>query len=349
MQKSIQLIKELSLAKGPSGYETEVTNIIERELKDFGQIKKDKIGNTLFEIKGTSSKAKKLLFASHQDEIGFMISHILDNGLLRFVTLGGWNVNSLSSTAVDIINSENSVVFGVIGQKPIHFQSQDERPLTVEELFIDIGAKSKEDVINTFGINIGNVATPHSRFVYDEKSQSISCKAFDDRLGVAIMVELAKEFAVNKIEDDLIFAFTVQEEVGLRGAKVLSNYVEADYAIIVEGSPADDFLNGEGQTKMGGGAHLRIYDPSHIGSPPLISFFDSVAAENKIPVQKAVRRKGGTDAANLALSQFGLPSIVCGVAVRYAHTPYSISSLDDYFALKELLKKGCLEIGKLKI
>lgn len=349
MQKSIQLIKELSLAKGPSGYETEVTNIIERELKDFGDIKKDKIGNILFEIKGTSSGAKKLLFLAHQDEIGFMVSHILDNGLLRFVTLGGWNIASLSSTAVDIINSDNSVVCGVIGQKPVHFQSQDEKPLTVEELFIDIGAKSKEDVINNFGVNIGNFATPHSRFVYDEKNQNISCKAFDDRLGVAVMIELAKECAVNKIEADLVFAFTVQEEVGLRGAKVLANYVKADWAVIVEGAPADDFIQGEGQTKMGGGAHVRIYDPSHIGSPTLISFFDSVASENNISIQKAVRRKGGTDAANLALAQFGIPSIVCGVAVRYAHTPYSISSLDDYFALKELLKKGCLEIEKLKI
>ncbi|MGI6466062.1 MAG: M20/M25/M40 family metallo-hydrolase [Sphaerochaetaceae bacterium] len=218
-------------------------------------------------------------------------------------------------------------------------------------LYIDIGATSIKDVTESFKIEVGTIAVPTTNFHYNEVSNTVMSKAFDDRVGVAAMIELAHAVVKYPIESTLILAFTVQEEVGTRGAKVLSNYLKADVAVIVEGAPADDSPSSglEKQTIMGKGFHYRAFDPTHISNPTLVTLIKKISKENKLANQIAVRRGGGTDASQLALAHKGIATIVVGVPVRYAHSPYSLISLGDYDSLTQLLYTVCATIGDIEL
>jgi putative aminopeptidase FrvX len=350
MNKSVELLKELTLATGPSGFEHEVGEIIKKHLQGVGEITTDSIGNILCEIEGTKKDSKKVVLAAHQDEIGFMVSNIIEGGFLRFVTLGGWVVESLPTTAVTLINSDGQKIPGVIGQIPPHYKKGDAK-VEVDSLYIDIGATSIKDVTESFKIEVGTIAVPTTNFHYNEVSNTVMSKAFDDRVGVAAMIELAHAVVKYPIESTLILAFTVQEEVGTRGAKVLSNYLKADVAVIVEGAPADDSPSSglEKQTIMGKGFHYRAFDPTHISNPTLVTLIKKISKENKLANQIAVRRGGGTDASQLALAHKGIATIVVGVPVRYAHSPYSLISLGDYDSLTQLLYTVCATIGDIEL
>jgi endoglucanase len=337
---TVALIKELVCVAGPSGYEQAVGEIIQREVSSFGEVTTDAIGNIVCEIPGTREDGKRTLFAAHQDEIGFMISGILENGFLRFVPIGGWNPRTLPSSTVDIITAEGAVVVGTIGQIPPHFlkQGADEKP-EIDSMSLDIGAESARDVKEVFGVEIGNVAVPSSTFRYDERNGTLMAKAFDDRIGVVALIELGRRVHEKPVSGTVVLAFTTQEEVGLRGATVLSRNVTADAAWIVEGAPADDMPGGPEipQTCVGKGAHVRIFDPTHIGNLGLLKLARSVARTRGIQIQETVRRGGGTDAAVIALAGKGIPTLVSGVPVRYAHSHVGVASLKDYLSLVDLL------------
>jgi len=326
---------------GPSGYEGDVGAFIREKLAGIGELSTDKIGNIVCKIEGSDPKAPHLLLAAHQDEVAFMVSEITDQGFLRFIGLGGWNPLTLPSSPVEVISESGERHYGVIGQLPPHFAPQGETPKipTIDELFIDIGARSREEVKEFYQVRVGSLILPYAPFVYNPKGEVIFSKAFDDRIGVAALIELAQLVKEKSVAATLSFAFTVQEEVGVRGAKVLAQSIEADAAIVVEGAPADDVPSNISapQTALGKGVHLRIYDPSHIGHPGLLKLARSSARREQIEVQEAVRKGGGTDAREIALAKGGIPTIVCGVGVRYAHSHNSLISLCDYRNLVKLL------------
>lgn len=336
MSYSVDLIKRLTLTDGVSGHEGKIASIIREELEGVGQISTDSIGNVVCTIAASAKEAPTLLFAAHQDEIGFMVNNISERGFISFIPIGGWNKSTLYASAVNIVTKEGDVP-GIIGILPPHFLNTKEQ--TQEELYIDIGAKSKKEVSEIFHVAIGDIVVPSSRFIYNESQAIVMSKAFDDRIGVAALCELGKLVAQKRTKINITLLFTVQEEVGTRGAQVASNYIDSDAAIIVEGAPADDTPGGPShpQTKVGGGAHIRIYDPTHIGNPHLLNNVREIAQKREIQIQEAIRTGGGTDAKEIALAHKGIPTIVTGVPVRYAHSHNGLISLNDYRQLVTLL------------
>ncbi|MDC7244720.1 MAG: M42 family metallopeptidase [Sphaerochaetaceae bacterium] len=352
-EPSISLIRNLSECGGVSGYEDDVASIVRSQLPDSVAVEKDNGGNLVAVIPGKDPNPLTILFAAHMDEVGFIVSDILPEGFLKVSMIGRWNTLTLPSSPVDIVNSRGEKVRGVFGQISPHFLKAGTVPSVpdIDDLFIDIGAMNDQSVRDDFNIEIGNIAVAFTPFVYSPFNEIIMGKAFDDRLGVATLIELAHKIASYPIGATVKFAFTVQEEVGVRGASILSNYIKADIAFIVEGAPADDMPRGpkRPQTCVSKGAHVRIFDPTHIGNPEILSYVDSVARDYDIPIQKSVRKGGGTDAMKIALSNRGVKSIVVGVPVRYAHSHCGVSSLSDYRNLIELLYVVCENSRKITV
>ncbi|MGE0075000.1 MAG: M42 family metallopeptidase [Sphaerochaetaceae bacterium] len=350
-QSSKDLIGQLARAVGPSGFEKPVGDIIRKHLDGVGTLETDRIGNIVCEIAGIDPKGQRVLLAAHQDEIGFMVSEILDNGFIKFAAIGGWNTVTLPASPVEILNADGDMIPGIIGQLSPHFLKKGAAPQVPEldDLFIDIGASTAQEVQQSFGIRLGDIIVPVTRFHFCEKSGCIMSKAFDDRIGVAALIELGALLAKDPISNTVVLAFTVQEEVGTRGAKVLANRIEADVALVVEGAPADDVPGGPAhpQTCVGNGAHVRIFDPTHIGHPDLLRLVRSTAASRGIRIQEAVRKGGGTDAMVLALADRGIPSVVTGVPVRYAHSHNCLVSFSDYRELVLLLHAVCQDMPAL--
>jgi len=346
---SLELLMKLTLTAGVSGFEEKIAQIMIDELGNDTKYHKDRLGSISFEYKGKSSKPK-IMIVGHQDEIGFIITRIEKNGLLRFHNLGGWDWRTLLSSPVNIINQNDELISGIIGSIPIHYSRGNQLELKLDDMFIDIGAESEEDVINKFGINPGAPVVPTPHFVHEERNNLIFSKAFDDRVGIAIAIETGRYLADNEHPNTVFCCGSVQEEVGIRGAQTLSRLLEPDLAIVVEGVPADDFPGNDqkAQNRLGKGAHIRLFDPTMIANPRLSKFTVELAKSRKIPHQISVRTSGGTDARVIHLSHIGVPTIVLGIPVRYAHSHNGIMSLDDYQNCFDLVRALVMEIDETK-
>lgn len=363
------LLERFTLLPGISGHEQLVAGALRREIGDRADsIKTDGIGNTLFTFdpairnidtsgKGNihrdqSSRTPRLLVAAHMDEVGFIISDILPSGFLRLHPIGGWNPVTIPAIAVEIITSDGNRIHGIVGSIPPHALKESGtagQVPSIESLFIDIGAVSAESVTSDYGIRLGDPVVPLTSFAYHGRSGIMMSKAFDDRAGIAALAALARrlhdESGRLRTQAVVQLAATVQEEVGVRGARVLSHYVDADAALIVEGVPADDIPGSGGgnpQTCVGKGAHVRIYDPGMIADRSFLELIRMAARRNDIPVQETVRRTGGTDGREIHLASRGIPTVVVGVPVRYPHSSNCLMSLDDFDALIDLLETVCV-------
>ncbi len=376
---TLDLIRRLSLASGLSGFEQEVTAIIQAEIGHVSDsAETDRIGNAVFTFEPTAesraadalpnfSRESKIgtapasgqvpsfgqvptiLLAAHQDEIGFMVASVLPSGFLRVESLGSWNPVTLPSSPVMVINRNKERIPGIIGHISPHFLKDRKSDIPqISELFVDIGAASDREAAEKFSVFPGDLVVPVTSYSWNEKSRTLMSKAFDDRIGIAALIELGLRIAGKPgRENRLLLAATVQEEVGTRGAAVLGNYADADSVIIIEGAPADDIPGGPEvpQTRIRGGAHVRIYDPTMIADPGLIQLIREKAESAAIPIQETVRRGGGTDGRALHLAGSGIPSIVTGVPVRYAHSHNCLIHLDDFYALVDLLEAVCMATG----
>jgi endoglucanase len=337
---SKDLLQKLTLTPGISGFEGEITQIMIDELGSKASYKKDKLGSIAFEFKG-SSPDPKIMVVGHQDEIGFIVTHIQNNGLIKFFNIGGWDWRTLLSSPVSVVNTKGEHIHGIIGSVPVHFlRGQAMSEMKLEDMYIDIGAKSAEDAINNFNIRIGSPIIPITNYHFNEKNNLIFSKAFDDRVGVAVAIETGKHLANIEHPNTVYCSGSVQEEVGIRGAQTISNLLNPDFAVVVEGAPADDFPGNEhkAQTKLGNGVQIRIFDPTIVVREKWADFVINLAKERNIPHQIAVRTSGGTDAKVTHLHNIGVPSIVLAVPVRYAHSHNGIMSLDDYDACLSLVK-----------
>jgi len=274
------------------------------------------------------------------DEVGFLVQHITANGFLKFLPVGGWWTHNLLAQKVIIKTQEGSKIEGVVASKPPHFlpESQRKQVLPIEALYIDVGASSIQEV-HSLGIRLGDPVAPATQFSKMAVTGRYSAKAFDNRVGMAAAIQTMIETSDEKLNCHLIAAGTVQEEVGLRGSKPLSNLVKPDLAIVLEGSPADDspgFNLSESQGAVGEGVQIRIFDPTAIGHPRLVRHITSIAENQGIRHQIAVRRSGGTDAGSFHLSNTGVPTVVLGTPARYIHSHHSIIDIADYLEMVKL-------------
>lgn len=333
----LQLLEKLCNAIGVSGDEGEVRRIVLEEIKPYvDEVKVDAMGSILAVCHGRGAKRVRVMVDAHMDEVGFFIVADDGDGILKFDTVGGIDSRHLLGKQV-YVGKERTP--GVIGGKPVHLMDSNEynRKVSVDGLRIDIGIKGKANVGDRAGF-----ATKFRRV-----GPSIMAKAIDDRVGVATVVELLKHAPPNI---DLCAAFSVQEEIGLRGAKVAAQYFKPDMAVAIDSTPANDLPVYDGSentsynVKLGLGPAIYIADGSTLHDPRLVRFLSDIGDAEKIPYQFRQPGGGGTDSGAIQLSLAGVPTVSVSVPHRYTHSPISISRVDDWKNTIKLLDAALKKI-----
>jgi putative aminopeptidase FrvX len=332
--QQLSLIKQLSEANGISGFEDEVLDLIRREAVGLGEFSRDSMLNLYLERKGNEPGKPVVQLDCHTDEVGFMVKAIRPDGMLEFIQIGGWVPTNIPAHLVRVLNRDGVYIPGVVGSKPPHFMSAEEakKPLDISSMFIDVGAASMDEVINDYRIGIAAPVVPEAVCTYDERHDILVGKAFDNRMGCAAVIATLDALKDEKLSVNLVGAFASQEEVGTRGAIVTSRTVKASVAMVFEGCPADDTVVPAyvSQTAIKKGPMLRHIDARLITNPRFQRYALDLAAKLGIPVQEAVRSGGSTNGASIHLANSGIPVIVIGIPVRYAHTHYGICAYSDY-------------------
>lgn len=338
-QETLQLFKTLTELPGAPGNEHAVRAFMRTELEKYAdEVVQDRLGG-IFGIKRGKEEGPTIMVAGHMDEVGFMVTSITDNGMLRFQTLGGWWSQVLLAQRVEII-TDNGPVIGVIGSIPPHLldYSKRNKPMDIKNMLIDIGADNREDAIR-IGIKPGQQIVPICPFTPMANEKKILAKAWDNRYGCGLSIELLKELQGKDIPNILYSGANVQEEVGLRGAQAAANMIKPDLFFALDASPANDMTGDKNEFgQLGKGALLRIMDRSMITHKGMRELILDTAESNNIPYQYFVSQ-GGTDAGRVHTSNEGVPSAVVGICSRYIHTHASIIHVDDYAAAKALLVK----------
>ena len=326
-----ELLAELTEAPGVPGFEDPVRAILERRLSGLAEVSHDRLGSVIARKVGTA-ESPRIMFAGHMDEIGFMVTMITDEGFLKFQTLGGWWEQVMLAQRV-VVHTRKGALMGVIGSKPPHILSPDERKKMVEkkDMFIDIGVSSKEEAI-ALGVRPGDPVVPVCPFTPLANPKYVMAKAFDNRVGCALVVEVIRRLQEIAHPNTAYGVATVQEEVGLRGATTSTYAVEPDIAFALDTGIAGDtpgVARHEAQEKLGQGPAILLYDASMVPHRRLRDFVLDVAEEAGIPVQFEAMPGGGTDAGKMHLFGRGVPSLAIAVPVRYIHSHAGIMHLDD--------------------
>ncbi|MEM1576220.1 MAG: M42 family metallopeptidase [Archaeoglobaceae archaeon] len=335
----IELIKKLSNAHGISGFEDELREIIKAEVERFAdEVRVDSMGNLIASRNGSELE---MMISAHMDEIGFVVKQIDDKGFIRFAPIGGWF--SQIALAQRVILYGKKKVHGVIGCKPPHLMKDEERKKAIEisDMFIDVGAKNKEEVFN-LGINVG---TPIAldREVAMLANNRITGKAFDNRVGLAVAIEA---FRKSKSRATIQFVATVQEEVGLKGAKTSAFSIEPDVAIAVDSCVSADFPGSESahmDIGLGRGPVITVVDASGRGlivSQTVLRWLKETAEKYRIPYQLEVAEGGTTDASAINLTKSGIPAGVISIPARYIHSPVEVVDLIDVENAVELVVRA---------
>ena len=330
MDGSRKLLKELTEVHGVPGYEHEVRALVRSYMEPLGQISQDKMDSLICRLDG---EGPRVMLAGHMDEIGFMVRHITEEGFIKFLSLGGWWDQVLLGQRV-IIKTAKGEISGVIGAKPPHLLSTDERKKLVErtDMYIDIGSTSHAETEEA-GVRVGDPIVPDAQFTPMLGGRAYLSKAFDDRLGCALVIEALQLFAEREHPNVIFGVATVQEEVGLRGAGTSVELVDPDVAIILEADIAGDvpgIEEEESAIKLGGGPSVIVYDRSMIPNLRLRDLTIETAKESGIALQFSALEAGGTDGGAIHLHKAGVPALVLGVATRHMHSHGAIIRRADY-------------------
>ena len=312
------------------GYETEVRAVLRQYMSPLGDLSQDKLGSLICRQPGDGPR---VMLAGHMDEIGLIITHIDDSGFLKFLQLGGWWDQTLLSQRV-IVKTHKGDVVGVVGAKPPHLLSADERSKMVEkkDMYIDIGSTSKAET-EAAGVRVGDPVVPDSEFVVMAGGKTYLAKAFDNRVGCAVVIDVLRHYRNAAHPNDLYGVQTVMEEVGVRGATTSARAVDPDVAIVLESDIAGDvpgIKNEQSSVRLGGGPGLSVFDSRMIPNTKLRNLVIDTAAEQGIPLQFSNMPGGATDGAAIHMNNVGVPTVVIGVPSRHIHSHCSIIHRDDY-------------------
>ena len=319
------LLMKLSAVYGPAGEEEEVREVF-RETCPQVPWRVQRIGNIWSENHGFA-EGPRIMIAAHMDEIGLMIQTIMESGWARFIPIGSWPGNALPAQRFRFRCNSGGESVGVVGTVPPHFLREDERSRTprIDELFMDFGAPSAA-ILKDMGLGIGDMGVPDVQPRILPTGWLLG-KAFDDRAGCAVLLEVLRRN--NSHPNTLIPVGTVQEEVGTRGIRVAGRELKPDLAIILEGAPTDERPGADPQTAVGRGPQLRFHDATLIAHRKMVRWLMDLAYEEGIPYQTAVRSTGGTDGGAVQTEGDGVPTVVVGVPVRYAHSHQGLVDLND--------------------
>ena len=348
MDATLELLSELTEAHGVPGYEAPVRAVVRKHLEALGEISQDKIGSVICQKNGTSP-GPRVMLAGHMDEIGFMVKHITKEGFLKFLPLGGWFDQVLLGQRV-VIKSHNGDIVGVIGAKPIHLLPADERNKVVKkkDMYIDIGATSRAEV-EELGVRQGDAVIPRADFVTLAGGKTYLSKAFDDRVGTALVISTLQSLQKEDHPNTVFGVATVMEEVGLRGATTSVRAVDPDVAIILESDIAGDVPGikpEESAVALGKGPSLLLYDARMIPNLKLRDLVMDTAQKIGVPLQFSSIEGGATDGGAIHLHSTGVPTVVIGVPARHIHSHSSIIHRNDYDNAVELLTALVKELDR---
>lgn len=333
MDETMLMLKDLTDADGISGDEQEPRAIMRKYVDPLAdEVMTDHLGS-LIAVKKGNADGPKIMLAGHLDEIGFMVTHIDDRGFLRFQTIGGWWEQVMLAQRVTVMTRQGKIP-GVIGSKPPHILSPEARkkPVDKKDMFIDIGASSRSEAME-FGVRPGDSVVPVCDFTVMKNEKLLMAKAWDNRIGCAIVIEVLRQLQGVEHPNTVYGVGTVQEEVGLRGAKTATHMIQPDIGFSLDVGIAGDtpgVTEKEALAKIGQGPQIVIYDGSMIGHKTLRDFVTDVADAEHIPYQYDYVAGGGTDAGAIHISLGGVPSLAITVATRYIHTHAAILHRDDF-------------------
>lgn len=325
---NIELLSKICEIPGAPGFESNIRKFIMQQISALvDEMYIDNIGNLVALKKGNNNpEQKKIMVAAHMDEIGFIVTHIDDNGFVWFHTLGGFDPKTLTAQRVIVHGSQD--LMGVMGSKPIHVMSAEEKNKVakVEDYFIDLGM-NKDEVDKV--ISIGNPITRERSLI--QMGNCINCKSLDNRVSVFVLIETLKQLQSNAY--DVYAVFTVQEEVGLRGAQVAAHAINPDFGIALDTTIAYDVPNAKAQekvTSLGKGTAIKLMDSSAIADYRMINFLKKTATENQIPWQPEILTAGGTDTA--PVQKMGKNGAIAGaisIPTRHIHQVIEMVNIDD--------------------
>lgn len=333
LDETLLMLKELTDAKGIPGNEREPREVMKKYIAPFSdEVTTDGLGSLIAKKVGKEG-GPKIVVAGHLDEVGFMVTQIDDKGFLRFQTVGGWWSQVMLAQRVTVVTNKGDVT-GVIGSKPPHILSPEARkkPVEIKDMFIDIGASSREEA-QEWGVKPGDMVVPYFEFTVMNNEKMLLAKAWDNRIGCAIAIDVLKQLKGENHENIVYGVGNVQEEVGLRGAKTASYKIKPDIGFAVDVGIAGDtpgISEKEAMSKMGKGPQILLYDASMVSHKGLRDFVTGVADELNIPYQFDLVAGGGTDAGSIHLSHEGVPSLAISVATRYIHSHAAMLHRDDY-------------------
>lgn len=337
MDRIEQMMKEFTEASGPPGFEGEIAGMMEMYLSPVAGISRDKLGSFIAQLNNGQAGPKVMLVA-HMDEIGFMVSYF-SGRFIKFNTLGGWWPQRLLGLPVSILTSRGNVRGVIASKSPFHMDKKDlETPPKMKDLFIDIGLTGKKTPAG-LGIKPGDPIVPHAPFEILGSGKAYMAKAWDNRIGCVIVIEVLKRLSRAKLPNAVFGVGTVQEEVGLRGAITSGRSINPDVCIAVDVNIAQDIPGApDGSTELlGAGPSICVYDATLIPNTKLRDLVVSVAEKNKIPYHFSAIPFGGTDGGKVHLNESGVPTLVVAVPTRYIHSAAGIVNRKDFDNTVKLL------------
>ena len=330
------LLRDLSDASGPPGFEEDVRRIMVREMKPYARISYDGLGSVIAQ-NGTSGP--RVMLDAHMDELGGVVRRVTKDGFLSMQMLGGWLDQALPDQRWIIIGAKGPVV-AVTGIRDIHYTPTEERTKVIprDQIFLDVGAASEADAAR-LGLEPGDPVVPFSPFAELNGTGNYVGKAFDDRVGCAAVVEALRRLAASGHPNQLFVAATVQEEVGLRGAQAAAALIRPDVAVSIEGGVTGDSPGGhpeESQVRLGAGPGLFLYDSSELPNRRLVALTKETAKRLGAPLQFDVAQGYGDDSAEIQRANGGAPTVNLVVPVRYTHAHDGVMNRADFDRLVDL-------------
>lgn len=332
----MELLKRLCEESGPPGFEDRIRKIFISEIEPYvDRIEVDGLGNTIAIKEGKGENPRKVMLAGHMDEIGFVVRYIDDKGFLKLQPLGGFDPKTLIAKRVKIVNRGNEEFIGVIGCKPVHIMSPEERKKLPEldDLFVDLGMDVDRVKQN---VEIGDPVTLHQDFIH--VGDYLSSKSMDNRVSIFTLIETMKRLRDPNVS---VYAVaTVQEEIGLRGATTAAHRIRPDIGVAIDVTLACDVPAAKPEdhiTRLGDGVGIKILDSSLIAAPKLVRAFRDLAEKHEIPHQMEILPRGGTDAGGIQRAAEAVPSITLSVPTRYIHSVVETIHQTDLEATVELL------------
>lgn len=328
----VELLGRLSNAFGPCGFEDEAREIIRDYVEPFvDELRVDTLGNLIATKRGADDLT--LMIDAHMDEIGFMVNWIEPNGFLRFTTIGGWDLRILPSHVMTIRGDSGARIKGVIGTPPPHILRPEERERTfkIEDMFVDIGVSSEEEV-RALGVRIGSPAVIH--YPFEQLNARVVCgKALDDRAGCAVLVKTLEALHGQDLDVTVVANFAVREETGLAGAQTAAFQIDPDLALVLEGTVCADVPGNGGSrqvTRFGQGPSITLMDGPLVFDQRIVRVLTEIAEAEQVQYQYKLPPIGGTDAGAIHRSRGGVLVGAVSMPGRYIHSPHTLMRLDDF-------------------